>query len=118
MTYKEKYEQLHPRAGKALRQHGAQPAGCPGMYFKGGMTSEGSECFQDCAACWNQEMEQSDEEVIREPGVVRMTSRQLSELWLAVTEKCAVDDIVDIHQPDKFTGEVSWQIYRHGNEKY
>lgn len=79
------------------------------------MTHDSGECFGDCAACWNAEADPPDEERIREVGVVRMTSRQISELWIAVTEKCAVDDIIDIHQPDKLTGDVSWAVYRHGS---
>ena len=63
-------------------------------------------------------MGEHDTEIIHEPGVVRMTSRQLSELWLTVTEKCAVDAVIDIRQPEALTGEVDWAIYRSGNEKY
>ena len=60
-------------------------------------------------------MGKPDEEVIHETGVVRLSCRQLSMLWLELTDTCAVDALIDIQQPDNFTDEVSWSIFRSGN---
>ena len=59
-----------------------------------------------------------DERVIHETGVVRMTLRQLCNLWMDAEEKCSgATDLIDINQPDDFTGAVSFSIFEQGDEK-
>ena len=59
-----------------------------------------------------------DERVIFEKGVVRMTLRQLCDLWMEAEETCSgATDLIDINQPDNFTGEVSFSIFEQGDEK-
>lgn len=55
--------------------------------------------------------------IIYEKGVVRMTARQLSTLWLEVSDRCGVDDIIDIRQPDTFTEQADLSIYEYGRNE-
>ena len=52
-----------------------------------------------------------DERVIHENGVVRMTMRQLTNLWMDASEKCGAGDLIDITQPESFTEPVSFSIF-------
>ena len=53
-----------------------------------------------------------EERVIFEEGVVRLSMRQLTELWMKAEEKCGANDIIDIKQPcGFFNEEVSFSIF-------
>ena len=63
MTYKESLQQTFPGAGK--KRSGRQSVyggACPGHYFEGGLTMESGECFGDCEACWEREMDELQED--------------------------------------------------------
>ena len=51
-----------------------------------------------------------DDEIIYERGVVRLTVRQLCNLWLDMDDRRPMD-IIDIQQPDGFTQDVEWALY-------
>lgn len=57
-----------------------------------------------------------DGNIIHEKGVVRMTARQLSNLWLDVTDRCGAMDLIDVHQPDSFTEDVGFSVYARETE--
>ena len=56
-------------------------------------------------------MKKMDERCIQEKGLIRVSSRQLSMLWLETSDCCGVADIIDIKQPDNFTDELSWSVF-------
>lgn len=59
-----------------------------------------------------------DERVIHESGVVRMTLRQLCNLWMDAEEKCSgATDLIDVSQPDNFNGDVSFSLFEQGDTK-
>lgn len=57
-----------------------------------------------------------DGNIIHENGVVRMTARQLSNLWMEVTDHCGAMDQIDIRQPDSFTEDVTFSVYAREKE--
>ena len=52
-----------------------------------------------------------DERIIHENGVIRVSARQLSMLWLETTDRCSVVDIIDIVQPENFIDELEYSVF-------
>lgn len=57
-----------------------------------------------------------DDFVIFENGVIRLTVRQLTDLWLDVTDRCDCLALIDVKQPDSFTHILDWSVFSNSGD--
>lgn len=57
-----------------------------------------------------------DDFVIFENGVIRLTVRQLTDLWLDVTDRCDCSYLIDVKQPDSFTDILDWSVFSNSGD--